>query len=1027
LDLIEKRETIGKGDFRMEQTYVIRSEKKDEKQAQRLVEGLNLIPQQWKLTPLIQKKPYRDNWQGEGSNSKDALIQVIRDGERIWNESKQKFWTAHPTGYGIRLGRISGGIIAIDFDGQSAWELAQELSSGKLPDTVSFTSKRPGRHQRLYRIPEEYWGAIATKKIKTGVKGDDGKQEQLEFRWDGTQSVLPPSKHPDTGQYVWINSPQDIEVADAPMWLIEQMLPEPTPEPRRACPPRLPNPSTSGTLSLSKCSGQRTSDWTDIDWALSYLNALAPYRADDYDNWLTVGMALHSVDDSLLTEWDAWSQQSPKYKPGECQKKWNSFKRTGVAIGTLGQMAKEDGWKSPFGGKTNSNSRQEKVAVNPKNGSVTGDSHSGGDSCNLEFIDIAATVTTVTEILKSGYLDWEENHKLEAVRVKSELNNKQAFSALVNAMKTQLDEVQSEDEVRLQSLIDWHNAELDFDKALPSMAADILHDAKILNIDPIGIWQYLFPAVLSLAGKRVDLDVESHQIPAIAWTAILAESGTGKTRAKTLVTAPLKQLQKAARERFEAENKEWENWEGEGDEKKPPKPVERKYTFEVGTIQAIMRRQSEQGLNGSLLARDELLGLFQSLNQFDKKENEGLSCLITGWDGGSSQVDRVNQEDSYFVEATRLSIAGGLQPGVFKKAFKDPNDSQGLQARFLFAAMKPRKPKRTKGFCHLSEKLPQMYQWLDNLPEGKIKLSRAADAYYDRLYEEIGEQVFNTSMPAIRAWMFKLPGQLLRIALALHLIECYYEPDRPFWELQKDTLERAVLFAQYYRSTFHIVQTTAANTDDISAILLQIWDKAVTRHPEGISTRDAYREIKAIQSRAKDAGRPVSAYTADLFAKLEQMGKGTVVKKGRKINFVATLNSPPISPIGDGDSKTETDPSGDRVTEAENVVKSVDTTVTPNEVSPGTVTSDSHSITDEVSDSDVTQGGATEVTPAVASDSVQNPGDAITPKVAESTKIELNQRDSEESELISLFPSEDYSPIPPSNGGFSDWEIDSEG
>jgi hypothetical protein len=235
--------------------------------------------------------------------------------------------------------------------------------------------------------------------------------------------------------------------------------------------------------------------------------------------------------------------------------------------------------------------------------------------------------------------------------------------------------------------------------------------------------------------------------------------------------------------------------------------------------------------------------------------------------------------------------------------------------------MKAKKPKRKKGFCKLSEKLPQLYDWLDTLPEGKIKLSPEADHYYSKLYEDIGNQAFHTSMPAIRAWMHKLPVQLMRIAFGLHLIECYHNKNKNknLWILTKDTLERAVLFAQYYRSTFHIVQTTAADTDDMSAILLQIWDKAITRHPEGISVRDAYRDIKAIQYRAKNAGRPVGAYTADLFGKLEQMGKGSVVKNGRLIKFVANLNPPPISPDDIEKIKPESTPLSDRETIATTV------------------------------------------------------------------------------------------------------------
>ena len=86
----------------------------------------------------------------------------------------------------------------------------------------------------------------------------------------------------------------------------------------------------------------------DINWALLYLAALQPYRADNYFDWLQVGMSLKSVDESLLAEWDAWSQQSPSYKPGECEKKWKSFKSSGITIGTLAYYAKQDGWTSPF-------------------------------------------------------------------------------------------------------------------------------------------------------------------------------------------------------------------------------------------------------------------------------------------------------------------------------------------------------------------------------------------------------------------------------------------------------------------------------------------------------------------------------------------------------------------------------------------------------------------------------------------------------------------------------------------------------
>ena len=487
--------------------------------------------------------------------------------------------------------------------------------------------------------------------------------------------------------------------------------------------------------------------------------------------------------------------------------------------------------------------------------------------------------------------DYQEQQLLEDIQQESGLS-KATFWKLVSSQKNQIDALQPGDEIRLNNLIDWRDNELDFDKALPSMADDLKHDSDILDIDPIMIWQALLPAVLSQVGTKISLDVGSHKIPCIAWTISVAESGMGKTRADKLVLSPLRNLQKEHRKEFEQKLQEWEETCAnlEKGETKPPKPVETKLLYEVGTIQAILRRASEQLPGGQLLARDELPGLFKSLGQFSRSENEGLECLLKLWDGASFQTDRVDQENSYFINETAISLTGGIQPGVYRDIFKDPKDPQGVTARALIATPKSRKPKRVKGHCNLSELLPFMYAWLRQLPAGTIKLSNSADALYDRLYEEIGGQAYETSQPAIRAWMIKLMGSnLLRIALGLHLIECFYDQDKSIWELQKDTLERAVQFAQYYRASFHCLQETTTDSDDISSILLKVWDMAATKHPDGISTRDAYRNINAIKFRAKDSNRDISAYTAELFGLLESKGKGKVVKSGRTIKFVANL------------------------------------------------------------------------------------------------------------------------------------------
>ncbi|MFO7032489.1 hypothetical protein B9T07_22845 [Limnospira fusiformis CCALA 023] len=188
---------------------------KQSKTVSKLIAAISSIPSDWVLTPVNgEKAPYRTGWQKESAISRDVLVDEISKGRA--------------KGYGLRTGKVSGGIVAIDADGHKAHELAESL--GGLPPTVSFTSGKEGRAQYLYLIPDTYWDKITTKKLPTGHKSSDGKEELLELRWDGCQSVLPPSKHPETGEYKWLKSPNEIDIAQAPLWVINKMLKE-TPQP----------------------------------------------------------------------------------------------------------------------------------------------------------------------------------------------------------------------------------------------------------------------------------------------------------------------------------------------------------------------------------------------------------------------------------------------------------------------------------------------------------------------------------------------------------------------------------------------------------------------------------------------------------------------------------------------------------------------------------------------------------------------------------------------------------------------------
>ena len=121
-------------------------------------------------------------------------------------------------------------------------------------------------------------------------------------------------------------SPKDLEIAEAPLAIIEKMMEQK----KKTTTPQIQ------TLN------------SDTDKARSLLQSINPNRLDDYDVWVKIGMAAHSVgDNSLLHDWEQLSQKNSKYQSGECEKKWQSFKSSGVSLGTLQKFASEDGWTPP--------------------------------------------------------------------------------------------------------------------------------------------------------------------------------------------------------------------------------------------------------------------------------------------------------------------------------------------------------------------------------------------------------------------------------------------------------------------------------------------------------------------------------------------------------------------------------------------------------------------------------------------------------------------------------------------------------
>jgi hypothetical protein len=165
---------------------------------------LSKIPDPWPLVPVVGKRPCKKNWVNKEC-SRSEILAELQSGKA--------------TGVGLKLGN---GLLAVDIDGESAAKLLFKLSGqNTLPVTTAWTSGRPGRKQCLFSVAKKDWSRPRNLRIGTGILGIDGAEECLEFRWLGTQSILPPSIHPLTNKpYTWINNPLQTPPALAPEWLI---------------------------------------------------------------------------------------------------------------------------------------------------------------------------------------------------------------------------------------------------------------------------------------------------------------------------------------------------------------------------------------------------------------------------------------------------------------------------------------------------------------------------------------------------------------------------------------------------------------------------------------------------------------------------------------------------------------------------------------------------------------------------------------------------------------------------------------
>jgi len=291
---------------------------------------LDYIPLDWPLTPLgPNKDPYIQGWQNKPFSVREIEEELA-------------------TGDARAIGLLGGptynhpyGLVWVDVDGASVYPLIEQISGlplqDALPPTLTIFSGKVGRERKLYKLNRDKHKHFLRNKYTW--HGEENK-EKLEILWKKHQGVLM-GVHPETDGYYtgeglgfeWSDS-----LPELPDWILNNII---TKNAKQGSPAQEVSRVIGGNFAIQSVIGLDR----DIQLATEAMWGMPPEATDDYDIWIMVGQSLHSLDESLLDQWDEWSKQSDKYKDGECHRRWLSFsKGGGRGIGSLVHIAKENGW-----------------------------------------------------------------------------------------------------------------------------------------------------------------------------------------------------------------------------------------------------------------------------------------------------------------------------------------------------------------------------------------------------------------------------------------------------------------------------------------------------------------------------------------------------------------------------------------------------------------------------------------------------------------------------------------------------------
>ncbi len=410
--------------------------------------------------------------------------------------------------------------------------------------------------------------------------------------------------------------------------------------------------------------------------------------------------------------------------------------------------------------------------------------------------------------------DWIESRGDVAepadVRVAFEATLSQAVPAAVEALET-------EDDEDVLSWVPFPTSELP-----EPVSAFVREGAAAIGCDESMIALPMLSLLAGAIGNTRRLRIKSQwAVPPILWTAIVSESGSGKSPSLRLASAFIEDMQARAFRSHEVAMADYErrlqeheiamkraaSRNGAAPGEKPEKPACRRFVVSDTTVEALVPilRDNPRGV---VVLVDELAAWFTSMDAYRAAGRGALDRpkWLSMFDAGPVTVDRATKATAH-VPSAAVCVTGGVQPAILRNILSPDAVTSGLVSRFIFA-MPPRRRMRwsedSVSFSTMTAMADLFTLLVDALgdstiktdgpkdldldPDAKVQFARYADSVYSRQEAASG---------AMATMLSKLPATAARIALVFHLVRQAGTEPTLGHRLDVESIRRGIALAEW--------------------------------------------------------------------------------------------------------------------------------------------------------------------------------------------------------------------------------------